>query len=75
MQVANALTVHQYLHNKSKRTNALYISGNVKKYVIDGKEYTEEELNKAFPIHLRILKSEDLRLLKGFNKDTTKIAR
>jgi len=75
MTLPNALTVQQYLHNKNKRINAIYISGNVKKYLIDGKYYTEEELNKAFPIHLRILRREDLRLLKGFNKDTTKVAR
>lgn len=71
----NALTVHQYLHNKSTRANAMYISGNVKRWVIDGKYYTDEELNLAFPLHLRILRSEDIRLHKGFNKDSTKIAR
>jgi len=74
MTLVNALTVTQYLHNKAKRLNGLFIPSQ-KITVIDGKNYTDEELNKTFPIHLRILRGEDLRLLKGFNKDTTKVAR
>jgi hypothetical protein len=74
MNIVNALTIPQYLHNKSKRVNGLYISSQ-KVTVIDGIKYTDEELNNVFPIHLRILKAEDLRLLKGFNKDTTKVAK
>jgi hypothetical protein len=73
--VANALTIQQYLRNKTKRANASFLSGNVKKWIIDGEFYTDEELNQKYPIHLRILRSEDLRLHKGFNKDKTKIER
>jgi sRNA-binding carbon storage regulator CsrA len=75
MTYLNALTVEQYLHNKDKRANAIFISGDVKLTIIDGIKYNDEELSIKFPTHLRILRSENIRLLKGFNQDKTKVAR
>lgn len=68
----NTLTVAEYLHNKDIRKNGLYIPRDCIT-IIKGNKYTEDELNKAFPIHLPILTGEKLRLLKGSNPDKTKV--
>lgn len=71
----NALTITEYLHNKNKRQNAYYISGNIKRYYIDGRYYSQDELDKEFPIHLKILTSEEARNYKGENLDRRKIGK
>lgn len=75
MRIDNVLTLSQYLHNKSKRAKAIYVSGEVKKTIIDGKQYSEAELDNEFPIHLPLFMGRDLRKYKGDNKDKTKIGR
>jgi hypothetical protein len=62
------ITLKEYLHNVSVRRSAGYISGNVKKWIVDGKFYTNEEFNKAFPIDVTIMPKK----FKGLNQDVKK---
>lgn len=62
------ITLKNYLHNVSVRKNAAYISGDVKSWLVNGKLYTNEELNIAFPIDETIIPKK----FKGINPDLKK---
>lgn len=62
------ITLKEYLHNVSVRRNAAYISGDVKKWMVDGKFYTNEEFNVIFPIDVPIMPKK----FKGLNQDIKK---
>jgi hypothetical protein len=59
------IPLKDYLHNVSVRRNAAYISGDVKSWLANGKFYTNEEFDKAFPINVPIMPKK----FKGINPD------
>lgn len=62
------IPLKEYLHNVSVRRNAGYISGDVKRWLVDGKLYTNEEFNTAYPIDVTIMPKK----FKGLNQDIKK---
>jgi hypothetical protein len=62
------IPLKEYLHNVSVRRSAAYISGDVKRWIADGKFYTNEEFDKAFPVDVTIMPKK----FKGLNQDIKK---
>ena len=59
------IPLKDYLHNVSVRRSAAYISGDVKKWIANGKLYSNEEFDEAFPINVTIMPKK----FKGRNPD------
>lgn len=67
------LTYRQHCNSVTARNSAAYVydkSGN-RKYLLDGKYYSEDEFNEQFPIKVKIVPS--LKNYKGENPDKTKL--
>lgn len=62
------IPLKEYLHNVSVRRSAAYISGDVKKWMVDGNLYTNDEFNTTFPVDVPIMPKK----FKGLNQDMKK---